>query len=192
MEQEQVPLTAISYEYLLKGLVRTGNSRDVMDTLTTMKERGMEPTLPTYGYAIRACLENNNSTMAYDLMKEAEAANLPLQTEPRLLMDVLRTCALNDKVRRKERLCHGLTDWSTDCPFSPYRLTKRTIAGTRWWTHMDFDLMKGRACKSHEWPPNSLTANSPPMWSVNSATTVTHTRNTTLYHWWKRLWPRTI
>jgi pentatricopeptide repeat protein len=110
MDQEQVPLTAISYEYLLKGLVRAGNSRDVMDTLTTMKERGVEPTLPTYGYAIRACLENNNSTMAYDLMKEAEAANLPLQTEPRLLMDVLRTCALNDKVRRRGSGCHGYSD----------------------------------------------------------------------------------
>ncbi|KAI8344854.1 hypothetical protein BC941DRAFT_458631 [Chlamydoabsidia padenii] len=98
MEENQVPLSAISYEYLLKGMARTQNNQGIVDTLALMKVKGVYPTLLAYGYAIRGCLDSNNATMAFNLMKEAEAANLPLQTEPRLLLDVLRVSALNDEV----------------------------------------------------------------------------------------------
>lgn len=101
MEQNNVALTAITYEHLLKGMARVGNSRGVKETLETMKNHGVETTLLAYVYAIRCFYQRNDATMALDLMKEAENANLPLQTEPRLLLDVLRVNALNDKVNNQ-------------------------------------------------------------------------------------------
>ncbi|KAI8098679.1 uncharacterized protein BX664DRAFT_381362 [Halteromyces radiatus] len=102
MEEQQVPLTAISYQHLIQGMLSRNNLDLIMGTLETMKERDIEPTLLSYNYAIGCCLYVNGPDTAFSLMKEAEEKNLALETEPRLLMDVLRVNALNDKLEETQ------------------------------------------------------------------------------------------
>ncbi|ORZ13218.1 hypothetical protein BCR42DRAFT_331094 [Absidia repens] len=102
MEQQQVPLTALSYQHLIKGMQKDSEIEAVMDTFETMKSKGIDPTLRTFGDAITCCANTNEPASAYRLMKDAEALNLPLETEPRLLINVLRVNALNDKIEEMQ------------------------------------------------------------------------------------------
>lgn len=101
MEQQQVSLTALSYQHLMKGLQKDNEIESVVDMFETMKNKGIDPTLRTFGDAITCCVNTNEPATAYNLMKDAEALNLPLETDPRLLINVLRVSALNDQVSQR-------------------------------------------------------------------------------------------
>lgn len=98
MKEQKVPSTTITYEHIIKGLIRNDKLKPALKTLEEMKKEKLQPTLMTYGMLIHSCVFDQEATIAFDLLKEVEEANLPVETNPRLLMDVLRVSAIDDKV----------------------------------------------------------------------------------------------
>ncbi|CAO3652691.1 unnamed protein product [Cunninghamella echinulata] len=102
MKQQKIPPTTITYEHIIKGLIRNDKLKSALKTLEEMKKEKLQPTLMTYGMLIHSCVFDQEATIAFDLLKEVEEANLPVETNPRLLMDVLRVSAIDDKVEQTQ------------------------------------------------------------------------------------------
>ncbi|CAO3650628.1 unnamed protein product [Cunninghamella blakesleeana] len=102
MKQQNVPYTAITYQYIIECLSRNDKLNTALKTLEEMKKEKIQPTLLTYGSLIHSCLFENEPKIAFDLLKEAQDANLPVETDPRILMDVMRVCSLNDNVEQTQ------------------------------------------------------------------------------------------
>lgn len=98
MKQQNVPYTAITYQHIINCLTKNDKLKSALNTLEEMKKEKIQPTLLTYGALIHSCLFENEPKTAFDLLKEAQGANLPVETDPRLLMDVMRVSSLNDNV----------------------------------------------------------------------------------------------
>ncbi|ORZ16279.1 hypothetical protein BCR42DRAFT_374761 [Absidia repens] len=98
MEQQQVPLSVMAYQNIFRAISQQDDLDLMMEYLDKMKKQGLEPTLFCYSDIVSHCLRRNEPAIAFRMMKEAEAADLPLRRDPRLLMDVLRVSALNDQL----------------------------------------------------------------------------------------------
>ncbi|CAO3587043.1 unnamed protein product [Absidia cylindrospora] len=104
MEQQQIPLSTMTYQTIFWATSRHNNLNLMMEYLDKMKKQGLRPTLLCYSDIVTHCLQRNEPAVAFRMLKEAEAADLLIRRDPRLLMDVLRVSALNDQIE-ETRYC---------------------------------------------------------------------------------------
>ncbi|ORX53612.1 hypothetical protein DM01DRAFT_1287819 [Hesseltinella vesiculosa] len=97
MKEQSVELTPMSYQHLVRGATSANDLAKVKQWLDSMKTLHVDPTLLTFNYAVHCCFENADADTALQCLSEAEALQLPVGTEPRMLMDLVRVTAINDK-----------------------------------------------------------------------------------------------
>jgi pentatricopeptide repeat protein len=98
MIEKNIPLTTTTYYHLLRGMGKADALEFALNTLEDMKEKGVQPNIECYGILIGACLRLNESSAAFDLLKEAESMDLAVESQPRIYLDVLRVASNCDKV----------------------------------------------------------------------------------------------
>ncbi|KAG0173851.1 hypothetical protein DFQ28_002558 [Apophysomyces sp. BC1034] len=97
MEKNKIEPSASTYHQILRCLCNNEQLEQAMDTLELMQEKGVSPNLASYGTLIGCCLKMSDSTTAYQLLKQAENANMAIETQPNIYMDVMRSVALSDE-----------------------------------------------------------------------------------------------
>lgn len=98
MKEKNLDLTATSFQHLIRGLSNAGRLNQAIKALDEMKQAGMETNLKTYLIIITACFRHYKAKIAFDMLKQAEEAGLPVESEPRMYMDVMRTASNEDEI----------------------------------------------------------------------------------------------
>ncbi|KAF7723036.1 hypothetical protein EC973_002412 [Apophysomyces ossiformis] len=102
MEKNNVEPSASTYQQILRCLCNNDQLEQAIETLELMKEKNLGPNIASYGTVISCCLKLSDATTAYKLLKEAEDANLLVESQPNIYMDVMRAAALNDQYKATE------------------------------------------------------------------------------------------
>lgn len=90
-------LTLSSYYHLLRGLCKAKKLDAALATFKEMKEQpNIESNLNIYATIINACVDLSRSDTAFGLLKEAEQLGLPVESQPRVYLDVMRAGSFND------------------------------------------------------------------------------------------------
>ncbi|KAI8058706.1 uncharacterized protein B0P05DRAFT_559523 [Gilbertella persicaria] len=98
IKEKGLELTATSYQHLLKGLCNARKLNHALNVLEEMKTAGIQPSLKCYSIIITACLQLSKAKVAFDMLKQAEEAGFPVESEPRIYMDVMRVGADEDEI----------------------------------------------------------------------------------------------
>jgi pentatricopeptide repeat protein len=96
MKENNRPLTTASYFHLLRGMCKQDELEFALDTLEEMKKTNVQANLSCYATIINASLRLSDAPTAFTVLKEAENAGLPIQSQPRLYMDAMRVGANSD------------------------------------------------------------------------------------------------
>ena len=90
-------LTSSIYFQLINGLCKADELEGALETLEEMKTSNIPPNLNIYATLIKSCLRLTDADTAFNLLKEAEEANLAVESQPSVYLDVMRVGANKDK-----------------------------------------------------------------------------------------------
>ncbi|KAI8062486.1 hypothetical protein BC940DRAFT_308740 [Gongronella butleri] len=143
MKEQGVALTPLSYQYLVRRAAHEKSPvAKISELFDAMKASDMEPTLLTFNHAIHAAYEANDADHAVQWLKEAEALHLPVETEPRILMDVLRATAMNDKGAEMEAIWRKVVDQQSLRPDEGTCMHVLRVAGQMGDTKLASDVIR--------------------------------------------------
>ncbi|KAI8379896.1 hypothetical protein EDC96DRAFT_492211 [Choanephora cucurbitarum] len=97
MKERNLDLTATSYQHLIRGLSNAGKLGRAMEAFAEMKQAGIEANLKSYSVIVSACYRYSEAKIAFDMLKQAEEAGLPVESEPRIYMDAMRAGSNEDE-----------------------------------------------------------------------------------------------
>lgn len=98
MEQRHVKPNGLTYFYMIRNMLDCGQLEQALDVHDKALKEGIRPNALSYDQLVRGCGAVDELELGWNMLQDADKANLPLSITSGIAMPLLRSAAKHENV----------------------------------------------------------------------------------------------